>query len=161
MEFEIGSADILNVEDVELLALLTEVYVDAGFTNPDEAVSLFDPSAVRNRGMLIAAREKQQHLLAGMIIVVPPDSLARRLAKGNEAEIHLLAVKSEYRRHGLGRKLVESAIHKAKQSGYSKIILWTQTAMQPAQKLYESTGFVHVDQMQRNGRDFKVYEMIF
>ncbi len=74
--------------------------------------------------------------------------------------MHLLAVKSEYRRHGLGRRLVESTIQKAKQSGYSKIILWTQLSMTSAQKLYEATGFTHIDDLKKNGRDFKVYERV-
>ena len=74
--------------------------------------------------------------------------------------MHLLGVKPEYRQHGLGRMLVESAIGRAKHSGYSKIILWTQISMKSAQKLYEATGFIHVDDIKRNGRDFKVYEMV-
>ena len=109
--------------------------------------------------MLIGARETHQLQLAGIVIVVPPDSPARRLAQNNEAEIHLLGVKPEYRRHGLGRLLVESAIASAKHSGYTKIILWTQNSMDSAQKLYEVMGFIHVDDITRNGRDFKVYEM--
>jgi ribosomal protein S18 acetylase RimI-like enzyme len=159
MEFEIDSAELLRIDDIELSELLAQVYVAGGFTEPDEAVTLFEPSAVRKRGMLIGAREKQHLKLAGMVIVVPPDSPARRLAQNNEAEMHLLGVKPEYRGHGLGRILVESAIDRAKQNGYSKIILWTQFSMKSAQKLYEATGFIHVDDMKRNGRDFKVYEM--
>ena len=160
MEFDIGTADLLKIDDIELSELLTQVYVAGGFTEPDEAVSLFEPSAVRKRGMLIVARETLHLSLAGLVIVVPPDSPARRLAQSNEAEMHLLGVKPEYRRHGLGRMLVESAIGRAKHSGYSKIILWTQTSMKSAQKLYEATGFIHVDDIKRNGRDFKVYEMV-
>jgi ribosomal protein S18 acetylase RimI-like enzyme len=110
--------------------------------------------------MLIVAREKLNLSLAGIVIVVPPDSPARRLAQSNEAEMHLLGVKPEYRRHGLGRMLVESAIGIAKHSGYSKIILWTQISMKSAQQLYEATGFIHVGDIKRNGRDFKVYEMV-
>ena len=160
MEFQIDTADILKIDDIELSELLTQVYVAGGFTEPDEAVSLFEPSAVRKRGMLIGAREKQHLGLAGIVIVVPPNSAARRLAQdNNEAEMHLLGVKPEYRRHGLGRMLVESAIGRAKHSGYSKIILWTQISMKSAHKLYEATGFIHVDDIKRNGRDFKVYEM--
>jgi len=158
MEFEIATADSLGITDLELSELLTQVYVAGGFTAPDEAVSLFEPSAVRNRGILIGAREKHHSKLSGIIIVVPPDSPARRLAKDNEAEIHLLGVKPEYRRHGLGRMLVEAAIARANHSGYSKIILWTQFSMNAAQRLYESTGFIHIDDLTRNGRDFKVYE---
>lgn len=30
--------------------------------------------------------------------------------------------------------------------------------MNAAQKLYESIGFIHIDGITRNGRDFKVYE---
>ena len=160
MEFEIETADLLKIDDIELSEILTQVYVAGGFTEPDEAVSLFDPSAVRQRGMLIAAREKLHSRLAGIVIVVPPDSPARRLAQNNEAEIHLLAVNPEYRRHGVGRKLVESAIGIAKHRGYSKIILWTQISMHSAQKLYETTGFTYVNDIKRNGRDFKVYEMV-
>lgn len=158
MEFEIATADSLGFTDPELLELLTQVYVAGGFTSADEAASLFEPCAVRNRGVLIGAREKHHSILAGIIIVVPPDSSARRLAKNNEAEIHLLGVKPEYRRHGLGRKLVEAAIARATQNGYSKLILWTQLSMNAAQRLYESTGFVHIDDIARNGREFKVYE---
>ena len=158
MEFEIATADFLEITDLELSELLTQVYVEGGFTEPDEAASLFEPSAVRERGVLIGAREKQHSNLAGIVVVVPPDSLARRLAENNEAEIHLLGVKPEYRRHGLGRILVEAAIDRAKHGGYSKIILWTQISMNAAQKLYESTGFIHIDGITRNGRNFKVYE---
>ena len=161
MDFDVDTADLLNIENTELTELLTQVYVEGGFTDPDEAVSLFDPSAVRKRGILIGAREKQHSKLAGIVIIVPPDSSARRLAQNNEAEMHLLAVKPEYRRQGLGRMLIESAIGRAKCCGYSRIILWTQNSMQSAQKLYEALGFIHVDNIKRNGRDFKVYAMAF
>ena len=159
MEFEIDTVDLLKIGNKELAELLWQVYVAGGYIEPDEAVSIFEPSAVRKRGVLIGAREKQHSKLAGIVIVVPPDSSARRLAKNNEAELHLLGVKPEYRQYGLGRMLVTSAIGRAKHSGYSKIILWTQISMKSAQKLYEAMGFIHVDDINRNGRDFKVYEM--
>jgi len=158
MEFKIAPAESLEITDLELWQLLVTVYVADGFTRPEEATSLFEPSAVRNRGVVIGAREKHQGTLAGMIIIVPPDSPARRLAQHDEAEIHLLGVLPEYRRHGLGRMLVEAAIDSAIQNGYSKILLWTQASMSAAQTLYESAGFSHIDDFTRNGRDFKVYE---
>ena len=157
MEFEVDTADVLKITDPELSELLTQVYVTGGFTSPDEAVLLFEPSAVRKRGVLIGARVKKTSVLAGVVIVVPPDSPARRFTGKNEAEMHLLAVKPEHRRYGLGRLLVEEAIDRAKQCGYSIMMLWTQTSMIAAQRLYESTGFVHIDDFRRNGRDFKIY----
>lgn len=158
MKFDIATADTLEISDPELSELLTQVYVTSGFTTQHEAATLFEPSNVRKRGVLIGARERQRLKLAGIIIVVTPDSSSRRRAKNNEAEIHLLGVKPEYRRHGLGRMLVETAIARAKQSGYSNLILWTQHSMIAAQRLYASLGFIHVDNMVKNGRDFKVYE---
>lgn len=160
MELEIGTADYLKIDDVELADLLTQVYVAGGFTSADEAVALFEPAAVRERGVVIGARDKSNLKLAGIVIVVPPESPARRLAKNNEAEIHLLGVSPLYRRHGLGRMLIEAAITQAKNNGYSKIILWTQISMKSAQRLYEAAGFVYVSDLARNGRDFKVYELV-
>ena len=160
MELEIGTADYLKIDDVELADLLTQVYVAGGFTSADEAVALFEPVAVRERGVVIGARDKSNLKLAGIVIVVPPESPARRLAKNNEAEIHLLGVSPQYRRHGLGRMLIEAAITQAKNNGYSKIILWTQISMKSAQRLYEATGFVYLSTLTRNGRDFKVYELV-
>ncbi len=160
VQFQIATADILGISDYEISELLEQVYVEGGFTTPGEAVSLLEPSAVRGRGDLIGAREIGRSNLAGMVIVVPPESPARRLAGSNEAELHLLGVKSEYRRHGLGRMLVEAAIERANCLGYAKLVLWTQLAMDAAQKLYESTGFRHIGDIERNGRDFKVYERI-
>ena len=158
LQFEIATPDCLKIDDSEILDLLTQVYVGGGFTTSEEAVSLFEPSAVRARGVLIGARETQQSKLAGFIILVPPDSPARRLAKNNEAELHLLGVKPEYRQHGLGRMLVNAAIESAGRLGCTKLILWTQLSMNSAQRLYESTGFVHISNVERNGREFKVYE---
>jgi ribosomal protein S18 acetylase RimI-like enzyme len=156
--FDIAAADSLGVADREIAELLAAVYVDGGFTTPAEAASLFAPVSVRSRGLLIAAREKASAAFAGMVVLVPPDSPARRLAATNEAELHLLAVKPAYRGYGLGRMLVDTAVDRAVHLHCAKLILWTQRAMKSAQKLYEAAGFVQVGDMERNGRHFRVYE---
>jgi len=159
MDFEITDDVTSQPEDQEISALLTGVYVMEGYTNPDEAQTLFEPSAVRKRGILFTARERHTGKLAGMIILVPPESPARRMASDNEGEVHLLGVYPEYRGQGLGRMLVKTVIQRAKQQGFSRLVLWTQAPMLAAQKIYESAGFIHFDNMNRNGREFKVYEM--
>lgn len=159
-QFNIATVEKLAVADSEISELLTQIYVGEGFTAAEEAVSLFEPAAVRARGVLILAREEQQSRLAGMVILVPPHSSARRLAAHNEAELQLLCVRPEYRRHGLGRRLVDAATANAKQLGCSKLILWTQTSMHSAQRLYESMNFVYVSRFERNSREFKVYEQV-
>src|SRR5512138_1399538 len=124
LQFRIGTADTLRIGDGELAALLREVYVGGGFTTQAEADALFDPCALRRRGILLGARERGESRLAGVAIVVPPDSPARRLATRDEAELHLLGVVPDYRGHGLGRKLVDAAIARAAGLGCPKLVLW-------------------------------------
>lgn len=163
MDFQIDTADALQISDQEILQLLTRVYVDDDFVAPEMAATLFEPTAVRGRGKIIGAREKQSLLLAGMVIVVSADSPERRLAQGNETEMHLLGVKAEYRGKGLGRALVAAAIENASRRGYSKMLLWTQPTMHAAHRLYASSGFIRAPgrDFSRAGRDFKVYEKEF
>lgn len=157
MKFEIDTAESLNITDQELERLLCQVYVDGGYVKSEQALVLFKPEAVRKRGILLCARCKQSADLMGMVIVVQPDSPACQLAKENEVEMHLLAVKPEYRGEGLGKQLVSAAISQATDSGYKKMILWTQLSMDAAQQLYKNTGFFQVDQFEKNGRDFLLY----
>lgn len=159
-EFEVAPAERLAVRDAELAELLTEVYVGGGYTAPDAAVAHFAPAAVRQRGMLIGARESEESRLAGMVVVVPPDSPARRLARSNQAEMQLLGVRPQYRGQGLGRLLVDAAIAAAARLGCTRLILWTQPSMEEAQRLYESAGFVHTGDMSRDGRPYRVYERV-
>lgn len=156
--FRIAPAEHLEVDDAEISDLLTEVYVGGGYTAPDAAAVLFEPEAVRERGIVIGARESEQATLAGMVVVVPPGSPARRLARNNQAEMQLLGVKPAYRGQGLGRMLVDAAIEAATRRGCSRLILWTQPSMVEAQRLYESAGFEHTGVMSQNGRAYKVYE---
>ena len=56
-------------------------------------------------------------------------------------QLRLFVVEKEYRRQGLGRKLVETLLEKAKQFGYRKIILWTAAPLEAALRQYERFGF--------------------
>lgn len=161
MDFILNTSAELCITDQELWQLLMQVYVDGGYTDQERAQVIFDPVAVRQRGIIIGARESLNQPLAGMVIVVPPKSPACRFAVGREAELHLLGVRAEYRKQGLGRLLVESALAKAKQNDYEKMILWTQPGMSAAQHLYESMGFRRIadKDFDRNGYYFHFYEM--
>ncbi|MCP5078202.1 MAG: GNAT family N-acetyltransferase [Psychromonas sp.] len=160
MDFSINTADSLDISDQELSQLLLQVYVGGGFTELKTARSLLNPAAIRERGKIIGARDKTELTLAGIVIVVSPNSSAGRFAHYNESEMHLLGVKTDYRRHGLGRQLVKSAIDEATQEGYSKMLLWTQSTMNAAHCLYKKSGFVRTNKrdFQRNGREFWFYE---
>jgi len=159
IEFTIATAGDLEITDSEIAALLTTVYVEGGFTPREEAVSLFEPSAVRKRGTIFGARHEPSSKLSGFVIVVPHDSPAHKYAAENEAEVHLLGVMPEYRGHGLGRRLVDACIERSRQLGLSKLILWTQPSMKAAQVLYEAAGFHHTNDFERNGRKYRMYEL--
>ena len=158
MKIELADIDKLQVSDDEIRDLLYGVYVRAGFTDATRAAKLFDPVSVRQRGYILAARDIEHSRLAGMVILVSPQSPACKLAKANEAEIHLLGVKEEYRGNGVAKKLVIKIVEKARAEGFTRLILWTQPAMLAAQRLYEGLGFVQYDTMSIGGRDFKVYQ---
>ncbi len=131
----------MKVSDLEIVGLLTRAYVGGGFTTARRAAEIFAPASVRSRGELISVRTSEG-LFAGMVIVVGPDAPARRMAGPDEAEIHLLAVDPLYRRAGLGRLLMSTALDSICQAGLRKVVLWTQPSMKAAHRLYESMGFV-------------------
>ncbi len=59
-----------------------------------------------------------------------------------EVDIHNLAVHSAYRRQGIGRSLLSSAIDSAKGQGSNRVTLEVRKSNQAAQQLYHSLGFV-------------------
>ena len=158
MEFTITKSDANNVSDAELTDLLTEVYVQAGFVTPDDAITMFNATNVRQRGTIFIAREVHSNQFAGMVIIATSSSTTRRVAQGTEAEMQLFGVKSQYRGQGLGQRLVVAAIDYAQQQACPKMMLFTQLAMHAAQHLYEKNGFVFLYNLERNNRHYKIYE---
>ena len=59
------------------------------------------------------------------------------------AEMDELYVKPEYRRQGLGSKLVEAILKKAAELGCSRMFIDTHIKHEAAQKLSEKMGFTH------------------
>lgn len=67
-------------------------------------------------------------------------------------EIRRLRVRHDFRRRGIGAKLMEQAVGFCREHGYLKVILDVRIEREPAIKLFEKFGFAHSRSRDIEGR---------
>ncbi|MHB8789161.1 MAG: GNAT family N-acetyltransferase [Desulfobulbaceae bacterium] len=90
---------------------------------------------------------EDNHHLAGAVAYYQPGMSDPRLFPRHWASLRLLAVAPAHRGRGLGRRLTEACVARAREDGAGEIGLHTSELMVTARQMYERMGFCEVGEL--------------
>lgn len=129
---------IRSPADAAAFAALNEAWISAHFTlEAKDRETLADPFGVyvAPGGDVLLARDADGAVL-GCVALEP--------APAGVFELSKMAVDPAAQGQGLGRRLLEAAIARARDLGATSLFLGSNTKLAPAVHVYEALGFTHV-----------------
>ena len=107
------------------------IAVDLCFQNFEQELASLPGKYAPPAGAIFLAREQDE--LVGCVALRPVNQ--------QQAELKRLYVKPAWQGQGVGKQLFESAMSRARSTGYESIVLDTLESMRTAQGLYQAYGF--------------------
>lgn len=103
---------------------------------------------IADRAKLIVAEQNRE--LVGSVVYYHPGTSASHLFRPEWASLRILAVSPKYRGQGIGRKLTQECIERAKSDRAKVIGLHTSELMVAARSMYEKLGFLQDTELPPN-----------
>ncbi|WP_144764532.1 GNAT family N-acetyltransferase [Curtobacterium sp. 9128] len=131
-------ADLATPADAEAFRVLNEAWITRFFALEDEDRKyLGDPVGriVEPGGVVLVAR-LTDGTVVGCVGLAPVAPGVFELVK--------MAVATDHQGHGTGRRLIETAIDRARSLGARRVVLESNSGLASAVHLYETTGFRHL-----------------
>ena len=134
-------------DDDRIADLVVRAYIGGGHVGPDDDyVQQLRATADRRQHaeVLVATTSGDGAKVAGTITAVPGGTAYAELAAEGSLEIRMLAVDPDFAGRGIGRRLLEAVLDRARDLGAKGISLYTLDSMTAARALYLGAGFAAV-----------------
>lgn len=140
IEIRAGYRYIAEVQDL-FARYVQELDQDLAFQDIGEELRRPEKKYAPPRGALLVAADVQNRIVG---------CVAFRPLSATRCELKRLYVLPACRSKKIGRLLLESAVEKARQTGYAEMLLDTFSSLQSAVALYESYGFAQTEPYYKN-----------
>jgi GNAT superfamily N-acetyltransferase len=109
--------------------------------NPEDGYAWFLGTQLREEDVVVLVAEREAHVVGYAYAGLEP--LSWKELRGPAGFIHDVVVEEGARHAGVASGLVEAAIAWLKERGAPRVVLWTASQNDPAQRLFAGRGFRH------------------
>jgi ribosomal protein S18 acetylase RimI-like enzyme len=126
------------VGELTLAAYVADGYLDH---DADYAAELRAAAHRAAEADLVVAADANTHELLGTVTYCVSGSHYAEISRPGEAEFRMLAVRPDARGRGVGITLARWCVERAREQGYTALVLSSLDRMTAAHRLYERLGF--------------------